>query len=131
MSGFINYLEEFETKITKKEIKKENPINILNINDKIDSIDKANILIEKLQNWISKQQPEIIKKETYRIPPKKIIKNPIKESTSRAVDILDDLPEENIINTELLENNNQNNINNNIQTIKNIETVSGHASALL
>lgn len=147
MSGFLDYLKDFDSKIIHKEdiqksiktmIKSSNK-NILSINsEEIDSVEKAKLLIEKIQNWISKQEKIVEKKEstknvTYRIPPKKFIKSSLHETISHAMDILDGITDEQVINPIVSEqnNNNINNLNNPQVLQQNLETVSGHASALL
>lgn len=144
MSGFLDYLENFNSKITHKEsiktvektrtVESSNKNNLIINSQEIDSIEKAKLLVEKIQNWILKQEGIIEKnkveeKSTYKIPSKKIIKNPLHETRSHAMDILDGLPDEIVINPIINEQNYQDNINN----LNNpcLETVSSHASALL
>ena len=150
MEGFLNYLDEFNNKqqkaqqlkpVVKKVVVEEkeeiNKPKVLCMNVEIRSVEGAQKVIDKLQEWISKQEIkehfELKKtpKPTYKIPTKKVIKNPILESKQRAVNILDGLPERSdeiviaeeihnrIINTSKPQPQQQN------------ETVAGHASALL
>lgn len=146
MSGFLDYLNEFNTqKITsvvktpteeKKDIVQP---KVLCMDVEIRTVQGAKLVIEKLQNWISKQESKetLVMKESkkaptkpYRIPPKKVIKNPIQEAHGHAVDILDGLSDEPVIVEQMIPGN--------INTMKapqdsqpNVVTVAGHASALL
>lgn len=155
--SFLDYLDDFDErakKVTKKIVKEEvedvqeritnedistelkKKAKVLALNVEVCTVKGAQIVIEKLQDWISKQEGinETVvetKKEPYRIPPKKVVKNPLVETRSRAMDILDGLPDdETSINPELLPEHNSQNINKNKQQ-SNISSVAGHASSLL
>lgn len=140
MEGFLDYLDEFKYKIpqSKPVVNKVEENNIIKpkvlcMNVEIRTVEGAQKVIEKLQEWISKQEPkeyielkETIKEEQkpkYKIAPKKVIKNPLIESRNRAVDILDGISDDiKIISQEKSINNKE---------IQSKETVSGHASMLL
>lgn len=155
MSGFLNYVDAFESKIRKsvttKAIIPEKEIStpkILSLQVEVCTIEGAQKVIDKLQEWISKQggttfvektidrnEKELVKSK-FKIPPKKVVKDKIQETRSRAMDILDGLPEEPTINESLLLHqtnsiNNQEQSNFSQDSKPNIETVAGHASALL
>jgi len=142
MSGFLNYLEDFNVSTPKKQPKKETKKKkkVLCLNVEVRTVEGAQIVIEKLQDWISKQEnssrkttrSSIVEKRNkpYRIPPKKVIRNKVQESTSHAVNILDGLSDDQPVspNSQLSQmNGNMLNIN----SQPNIDTVAGHASALL
>jgi hypothetical protein len=143
MAGFLNYLDDFDNKIKKiteeivvKEPEKKSKVLCLNV--EVRSVDGAKLVIEKLQDWITRQGGTVVKetvqpkKQTYKIPPKKVVTSPVVESRSRAVDILDGLPDTPVV-SELSEQVGQGNINTFTPQMPqhNLETVSGHASALL
>lgn len=149
--GFLDYLDDIESteeeKPRKKIVKQEKESTkqpkkkskVLCLNVEVRTPDGARVVIEKLQDWITKQEEGNIngKKKTYRIPPKKVIKNSEKlppnekklvETTSHAMDILEGLPDE--------PEPNMNPIPNQMGQMPvrhqpNLDTVSGHASALL
>lgn len=138
--GFLDYLDNLESiepeNITEKQTKSTEKSKVLSLNVEIRTPKGAKLVIEKLEDWISKQQP---KKKTYRIPPKKVVKNSetkpknkIHESISHAMDILDglpDTPEPDLTPMNMTEQKEmQQNI---IQPKPNLDSVSGHASALL
>lgn len=128
--SFLDYLNEVDKKVEKKPIKEsKNNSKVLELNIEISSPEGAKLVIEKLQDWVNKNFKEEAKetKKQYRIPSKKINKSPIVETRSRAIDILDGLPDE--VPEEIL--NKSNSINNQGNQQLNLETVSGHASALL
>lgn len=152
MKSFFDYVDDFNKRssVEKIEEEKQKPIEstknskVLCLNVEICSAKGAKLVIEKIQNWVSIHDPVIVNEETniqppkkvYKIPPKKIVKNPIVETRSHAIDILDGLPEEPVVtvNSELIsEQHSQSNINTiKTQPLQNtIETVAGHASALL
>ena len=150
MASFLNYLDQIDRQesikvfkenrkeVVKEEVKEEvkkNP-KILSLKAEISSIEGANVVIEKIQDWISKQQPikeNIEIKKPFRIPPKKEIVSPLLEVKNRAVDILDGLPEDDAINI------NESSIRNSINISKpeiyqekqTFASVADHASALL
>lgn len=141
MSGFLDYLEEFdkkEEKIVKEsrpsELNSEGKSKVLSLNVEVRSPEGANIVIEKLQSWVSENfgsvdKPKQKPKKPYRIIPKKVNKSPVVETRSHAVNILDGLPGEPVVTEQ-----NQTNINNIVQQQKpqfNLDSVKGHASALL
>lgn len=141
MSGFLDYLDEFDKKkekIVKKEStnvksNSERKSKVLCLNVEVRTPEGANVVIEKLQSWISENfdgnTKTKTKKKPYRIPPKKVNKSPVVETRSHAVNILDGLPDEPVVTEQ-----NQSNINNNAQQHKpqfNLSSVKGHASALL
>jgi hypothetical protein len=155
MDGFLNYLDDFNKKqniIQSKKIvenvNSEQTINkskILCMDVEIHTVEGAQKVIEKLQEWISKQE----KKEHFELkesapslkkviqqnknPLKKTIKNPIQESRSHAMNILDGLPDENILTNEMVQSNiniNSPQIQQSNKTHKE-ETVTNHASSLL
>jgi len=141
MEGFLDYLGEIDKQQSKKKVIMENKENIskpkvLCMNVEIRTVEGAKKVIDKLQEWISRQEPKEhfelkeTPKPTYKIPTKKVIKNPILEAKQRARDILDGLPDENIITEEMFKStiNNNKTINNNQQ---HSETVASHASSLL
>ena len=141
MEGFLDYLEEIDKQQSKKKVIMENKENIskpkvLCMNVEIRTVEGAKKVIDKLQEWISRQEPKEhfelkeTPKPTYKIPTKKVIKNPILEAKQRARDILDGLPDENIITEDMFKStiNNNKTINNNQQ---HSETVASHASSLL
>lgn len=155
MSGFLNYLDEFDkrnkkvvplqTNIKEEVIEPKENSKVLCLNVEVRTPEGAKLVIEKIQDWVSKQHGNIptIKKvenqqKPFKIPPKKIVKNPIVEARNHALDILDglpDAPEENLIPV-ITEQNGINTmvINPNIQKPQppqNLESVAGHASALL
>lgn len=139
--GFLNYLEEFDTNQMNKKIEEKKQIlkkepKILALKVEIASIEGANVVIEKIQDWISKQQPikeNIEIKKPFKIPPKKEIINPILESKNRAISILDGLPDDNsiIINEESIKNSINISESKNFQQNQAFESVANHASALL
>ena len=153
MEGFLNYLDQFDNQTTTPQLKtvvnkkviaekKENPrTKVLCMNVEIRSVEGAQKVINKLQEWISNQEIkehfELKEKQTqespkYRIPPKKVLKNPILEAKSRAVDILNGLPErsDEVVISEEMHNSSINNSKLQSRQPQN-ETVAGHASALL
>ena len=131
MSGFFDYLDKNDKKIINV-VKEKVPLKknkVLAMNVEIRSVDGAKLVIEKLQNWIREQTNNVDgiekeKKVTYKIPPKKIIKSPVLEARNHALAILEGLPDDEIINE------NHNNIGMK-QNNTNLESVTGHASALL
>ena len=148
MDGFLDYLDEFNNKqqkapqqkpvVKKVVVEQKEEINkpkVLCMNVEIRSVEGAQKVIDKLQEWISKQEIKEhfelkeTPKPTYKIPPKKVIKNPILEAKSRAVDILDGLPDENIITEDMFKSTINNSKAPNNQ--QHNETVASHASALL
>jgi len=153
MADFLNYLDDFNNKHQKnvqqskpivKKVEQQQSISkpkVLCMNVEIRTVEGAQKVIDKLQEWISRQEPkehfELKETQTnvtpkYKIPPKKVIKNPILETKSRAIDILNGLPENSneIIITENIHNTSINTSRHQSQKT-NIETVAGHASALL
>lgn len=146
MSVFLDYLEDFNEKnivkeevIQKKKTIKEKKSKVLCLNVEVRSVKGAQLVIEKLQDWISRCEdvgsnkkviPES-KKKPFRIKPKQVKTNTYTEARNHAVDILDGLPDEPVVSEQTL----QNNINNlNQQPHKpqfNMKSVAGHASALL
>lgn len=152
--GFLDYLNEFNNKQQKASIQKPvikkvvneekeniNRPKVLCMNVEIRTVEGAQKVIDKLQEWISKQelkehfeiketQDKVVPK--YKIPPKKVIKNPILESKSRAIDILNGLPESlnEIVIAEAIHNPDINTSRPQSQQSQK-ETVAGHASALL
>ena len=141
MEGFLDYLGEIDKQQSKKKVIMENKENIskpkvLCMNVEIRTVGGAKKVIDKLQEWISRQEPKEhfelkeTPKPTYKIPTKKVIKNPILEAKQHARDILDGLPDENIITEDMFKStiNNNKTINNNQQ---HSETVASHASSLL
>lgn len=141
LDRFLNYLENEEENSqniqeTKKEVKKP---KVLCMNVEVRTIEGAKTVIEKLQNWIAEQEKLNGKKfvqeskksevKKYKIPEKKVIKNKFFETRSHAMNILDGMNDEVVINEELHQSLN---INNKPQFNQpNIDTVAGHASALL
>jgi hypothetical protein len=114
MSGFLSYLEEFELKtekVAEKIVKKEKVVSDRNVEMKKKTVTK---------------EPE----KKFKIKPKKIIKDPIKESYQRAVDILEGINDSHDSFQVVIENNiSQQPL---IQTPEfNLNSVKGHASALL
>jgi len=150
MDGFLDYLDDFNKKqqkvvsqpkpaVKKVEEQDISKPKVLCMNVEIRTVEGAQKVIDKLQEWISKQESKehFELKETtsvdhkYQILPKKIVQSPIKEAKSHAVDILNGLPDDNIITEEIIKSNiNTSSLQNKPQIIKN-ETVAGHASALL
>lgn len=141
MSGFLDYLEEFDKKEEKivKDIRpsksnSERNSKVLSLNVEVRSPEGANVVIEKLQSWVSENfgsvdKPKQKSRKPYRIYPKKVNKSPVVETRSHAVDILDGLPDEPVVTEQ-----NQTSINNIAQQQKpqfNLDSVKGHASALL
>ena len=152
MSGFLDYLDEFDVRkmVPKKKIKEDvveqiqpsKKSKVLCLNVEVRTPDGARLVIEKLQDWISKQEGVVVKKETFahtikkpfKIPPKKVIRNPIVEAKLHAINILDglpDTPEENRIPI-MMEQNGINTMIPQPQPFQhNLDSVAGHASALL
>ncbi|MFW6247183.1 MAG: hypothetical protein ACOC22_03375 [bacterium] len=128
--SFLDYLNEVDKKVEKKPIKEsKNNSKVLELNIEISSPEGAKLVIEKLQDWVNKNFKEEAKetKKQYRIPSKKVNKSPIVETRSHAIDILDGLPD--AVPEEIL--NKSNGINKQGNQQLNLDTVSGHASALL
>ena len=151
MEGFLDYLNEFNSKqqktpinkVIKKVVVEKKEISrpkVLCMNVEIRSVEGARKVIDKLQEWISRQEPKehfelkktVTKPVQYKISPKKVIKNPILEAKSRAVDILNGLPErsDEVVISEEMHNSSINNSKLQSRQPQN-ETVAGHASALL
>jgi len=147
MSGFLDYLDDFDQRqhkviqqkvvVSESPLIKENP-KVLCMNIEIRTVEGAQKVIEKLQEWISKQEQKesFVLKETeqpkkdYKIPPKKVFENLVQKSRSRAIDILEGLPDDTVITEATL----QTNINNMRQPQvlnQRMETVAEHASSLL
>ena len=152
MSGFLDYLDEFNEKnskpVTQKKVVEEvvepkKKSKVLSLNVEVRTPEGAQLVIEKIQDWVAKQEGVAPKKKPFRIPPKKVVKSPahIQESKdpvvkvrSHAMDILDGLPEtptenqipmaEGSINTTMPQMQPQ-------QVQPNLDSVAGHASALL
>ena len=115
---------------------------MLAINVEVRSTQGARLVIEKLQDWIAKQDGEVVveKKKPFRIPPKKVIKGPvnpethINEARSHAMNILDGLPDEPIVEpTPMVQGmpGMQSMQTPTLAPQPNLESVQGHASALL
>jgi len=148
MGNFLSYLDSFDKKIIQKTkktvvenievIEPEKKSKVLCLNVEVRTVDGANLVIEKLQEWITKQNGEVVKpivekvKQPFKIPPKTVVKNPINELRSHAYNILDGMSDE-IDHSNLIQESNT--INTNVQQFNNdqpnLETVAGHASALL
>jgi len=151
MSGFLDYLEDFNEKteptrrktIEQKSEEEPKKNKVLALNVEVRSIDGAKLVIEKLQDWISKVENENgVPKKQFKIKPKQFVKgvNPptpkknVTESVNRAVNILDGLPDEVPESREpvLQEFNGMNTGIPMPQTPPpNLDSVAGHASALL
>lgn len=118
MIGFLSYLEEFELKtekVAEKIIKKEKVVNERNVQ-------------------IKKTIPTKVIKEVetkFKIKPKKIIKNPIKEVNQRAVDILEGINDSYDSFEVVIEQNNSSQQSAIPTQNFNLDSVKGHASALL
>ncbi len=139
MSGFLDYLDEFDNRkdrVVKEESRQvesssKRKSKVLCLNVEVRSPEGADVVIEKLQSWVSENFGESEKpkpKTQYRISSKKINKNPIVETRSHATNILDGLPDEHDIKEQ-----NHDNINNiaHQQSHFKLDSVKGHASALL
>jgi hypothetical protein len=101
--GFMDYLDEYQERLEKKVVKEEvkKPV-------------KPKIVVKK----------QIVEqKKPYRIPPKNVITNKVNESYKRAIDILEGINDEMNINEEVH--------NQSIQQKPAINSVQGHAAALL
>jgi len=142
MSGFLDYLDEFDNRkdrVVKEETRQvesssKRKSKVLCLNVEVRSPEGADVVIEKLQSWVSEnfgesEKPKPKSKRPYRIPPKKVNKNPVVETRSHATNILDGLPDEPVVTEQ-----NQSSINNIAHQQKpqfNLDSVKGHASALL
>jgi hypothetical protein len=107
--GFLDYLDQYEEKLKKVE-KKEEP--------KKPVIKKITVKTEEF-------------KKPFKIPPKKVIKNPIQEAHNRAVSILDGMPEDEVIEENEILQQNDEYTNVVPQQPKEFKTVKSHAAALL
>lgn len=156
--GFLNYLDDFETKsekvvekvvnkknivkenkpvLTKKTIKKtiksDEPKNLI---DKLSSLDQKDLDVfeEAVDKIIARRSGKVEPKKEFKIKPKKIIKDPIKETTNHALNILDGLPDTPSSLEVVVETNQSQQPVAPIPTQPqdfNLENVKGHASALL
>lgn len=113
--GFLDYLEDVESteqptkkvvehreKQTPKQTVKKQKVLCLNV--EVRTPKGARVVIEKLQDWIAKQEVSEGNNKPYRIPKKRVIKNSanptprkmdkMQETTSHAMNILDGLPDE-------------------------------------
>jgi len=152
MGNFLNYLDDFDRKqnhklepkynkqivekIVVKEPEKKSKVLCLNV--EVRTVDGANLVIEKLQEWITKQNGEVVKpivesiKKITKPIPKKVVGSPIDKVRFHAYDILEGMSDE-IDHSNIIQESN--NINTNVQQFNNdqtnLETVAGHASALL
>lgn len=150
MGSFLNYLEkmpEMDKKVKtvqKRNVQEEyqpKKQKVLALNVEVRSVEGAQLVIEKLQQWIAKIESENQIKKPFRIKPKRIIKEDLRqqrkpknvsESTNRACDILDGLPDEpEQVLEPLIQQSNHINIVQSQRPQLNLETVAGHASALL
>jgi len=147
MGSFLDYLDdlpEFNQQIAqvkrkiveKKSNEEPKKEKVFAINVEVRTVEGAQLVINKLNEWISKVEGEK-PKPSFKIAPKKVIKGKpnsiartIHESMSRAINILDGLPDEPV---QMSEQTEYQSINNTIpQTPKsNLGSVTGHASALL
>ena len=107
--GFLDYLDNIESTepevvVEQKEEIKQVPkkAKILSINVEVRTVGGARLVIEKLQEWITRQEGTTKKtKKPFRIPPKKVItnsevpkpRNKIQEANAHAMDILEGLPD--------------------------------------
>jgi len=153
MGSFLDYLddlpefdqrvEQVKRKIVRKNLnEKPKKEKVLALNVEVRTVDGARTVINKLNEWISKFEGEN-PKPSFRIKPKKVVRGTsispmvktISESTSRASSILDRLPDEPEQNSEPIIMNQG--INNMVPQMQpqmpelNLESVAGHASALL
>lgn len=111
--GFLDYLDEYEDKLkksTKKKIVKE---------------------VEETKKVVKKKP---VKK--FKIKPKKIIKSPVNEARGHAINILDGLPDQpDTFKKEIATDQERQQIIEESQMTRpedfNLNTVAGHASALL
>jgi len=150
MSGFLDYIDDLEERnevespqqlkrvvesTVSKQPKKKSKVLCLNV--EVRSAEGAQLVIEKIQDWVAKQNGSVPNKKQFRIPPKKIVKSsttvvekPIVEAVSHAINILDGLPDTPPENQIPMAEGSINTMMPQTQKI-NLDSVAGHASALL